>query len=101
MNASSPCFEIVRFAFRGDVPLSHQIESLRRLGQWAVRQPGYLARQSYHDPNAKLWTDIVEWDCLQNAHDAMERSRKDVSLADLMAQIDPETVHAGHFNRLL
>jgi hypothetical protein len=36
---------------------------------------------------------------LRDAQSAMSRSRREPALAGIMALIDPETAHAGHFER--
>lgn len=101
MNPTASCFEIVHFAFQAAVPLSRQIESMKTLGHWAATQPGFLSRQSYHDPQANRWTDVVEWARRDDALAAMERSQHEPLLAGVMALIAPESVHAGHHDRLI
>lgn len=101
VSLPTSCFEIVHFAFRDSVPLPQQIESMRALGQWAARQHGFLARQSYHDPQTGRWTDVVEWKSAAEAHAAMERSQHEESLTEVMALIDPQGLQLGHFERLV
>ncbi len=99
MNDTDPCFEIVHFAFVPEVSPGDQLAAMKTLGEWAATQPGFVGRQSYRDPVAARWTDVVEWTSLQAAQAAMARSQQAPALAGIMALIDPETVHAGHFER--
>lgn len=100
MNLATACFEIVHFAFRDDLALAEQVTSRQQLGQWTARQPGFRARQCYHDPKANRWTDVVERESAAQALAAMARSQQDASLSETMALIEPETLHVGHFTRL-
>jgi len=95
------CFEIVHFAFLPHVTPERQIDAMKVLGRWAATQPGFVSRQSYHDPSQGRWTDVVEWDHLDSATAAMERSQREPSLASAMSLIDPDTLHAGHFEKRL
>lgn len=99
MNSFPTCFEIVRLAFKSEVSIAAQIESMKQIGRWASSQPGFLSRQSYHDPQTNLWTDIVEWQSELLAHEAMERSLCDPSLGKVMSQMSPDTIQVGHFQR--
>lgn len=99
MASTHTCFEIVHFAFLPDVTLPRQIEAMNTLGVWAAKQPGFLSRQSFHDPRQSRWTDMVEWSSLDQATAAMERSQREPALAGVMALIDPATLHAGHFEK--
>lgn len=100
MNTARTCFEIVLFAFRTGIDMNRQIDAMKTLGGWAATQPGFLSRQSYHDPSHARWTDVVEWRSLDEAKSAMERSQCEPSLAGIMALIAPETVHAGHYEKM-
>ena len=61
MASSHTCFEIVHFAFLADITPQRQTEAMKALGSWAAAQPGFVSRQSYHDPRHDRWTDVVEW----------------------------------------
>lgn len=100
LNATRTCFEIVHFSFRPGVSSSCQIEAMKTLGGWAATQPGFMSRQSYHDPSQARWTDVVAWSSLDEAKSAMERSQREPSLAGIMALIATETLHAGHFEKM-
>lgn len=99
MDSTQACFEIVHFAFLPDVTLPRQTEAMNALGAWAATQPGFLSRQSFHDPRQSRWTDVVEWGSLDQATAAMERSQREPALASIMALIDSATLHAGHFEK--
>jgi len=71
------------------------------IGGRASTQPGFLARQSYHDRSDNHWTEIVEWNSLAEAHAAMERIQCASSLASVMAFIAPEALLVGHHERLI
>lgn len=101
MNPTVSCFEIVHFAFQAAVPLPKQLQCMRTIGDWAQRQPGFLARQSYHDPQSNRWTDVVEWRHMTDAQAAMERIRQEASLADVMTLIVPDSLYVGHHERLI
>ncbi len=101
MNTARTCFEIVHFAFQPDIDMTRQIDAMKTLGDWAAMQPGFVARQSYLDPSQARWTDVVAWSSLDEAKSAMERSQREPSLAGVMALIAPETVHAGHYEKML
>ncbi len=99
MASTDTCFEIVHFAFLSDITPERETEAMKALGRWAAAQPGFVSRQSYHDPRQSRWTDVVEWLSLAQATAAMERSQHDTALASVMAHIDPATVRAGHFEK--
>lgn len=99
MTSTRTCFEIVNFAFLPDITLARQTEAMNALGVWVATQPGFLSRQSFHDPRQSRWTDMVEWSSLDQATAAMERSQSEPALASVMALIDPATLHAGHFEK--
>jgi heme-degrading monooxygenase HmoA len=101
MSRSLTCFEIVQFSFKSDVQLRTQIDAMKQLGRWVAEQPGFLARQSYHEPQADRWTDVVEWQTKADAHAAMQRSQREASLAVAMALISTDTLHVGHYEKLL
>jgi hypothetical protein len=101
VNTARTCFEIVHFAFQPDIDMTRQIDAMKTLGDWAAMQPGFVARQSYLDPSQARWTDVVAWSSLDEAKSAMERSQREPSLAGIMALIAPETVHAGHYEKML
>lgn len=99
MASSHTCFEIVHFAFLADITPQRQTEAMKALGSWAAAQPGFVSRQSYHDPRHDRWTDVVEWCSLDQATAAMERSQREPALDGVMALIDPSSLHAGHFEK--
>lgn len=99
LTPAHTCFEIVRFAFLPDVTAQRQTAAMKTLGAWVAAQPGFLSRQRCHDARQAPWTDLVEWSNLDQATAAMERSRREPSLAGIMALIDPGTLHAGHFDK--
>jgi hypothetical protein len=99
MTPTPTCFEIVHFAFLPDIGPQRQTEAMRALGAWAATQPGFVSRQSYHDPRQDRWTDLVEWSSLDQATAAMARSQHEPALAGVMALIDSATVQAGHFEK--
>lgn len=99
MTSTHTCFEIVHFAFLPDTTPQRQAQAMQALGVWAATQPGFLSRQSYHDPQQARWTDVVEWSNLAQATAAMERSQREPALASVMSLIDPSTLHAGHFEK--
>lgn len=101
MSPTISCFEIVHFAFQAAVPLPRQIQCMKALGNWAQMQPGFLARQSYHDQQSNRWTDVVEWKSVADAKAAMERSQQEASLADVMTLIAPDSLYVGHHERLI
>lgn len=101
LDSTPTCFEIVHFAFQGSVPRARQTACMRQIGDWARLQPGFVARQSYHDPHANRWTDVVEWSDLAHAQAAMERSQREASLAEILALIDPVSLQVGHCERLI
>jgi hypothetical protein len=99
MASTRSCFEIVHFAFLPDITLPRQTEAMNALGVWVATQPGFLSRQSFHEPRQSRWIDVVEWSSLDQATAAMERSQREPALASVMALIDPATLHAGHFEK--
>jgi hypothetical protein len=99
MASTHACFEIVHFAFLPAITLPRQTEAMMTLGSWAAAQPGFVSRQSFYDPQQGRWTDLVEWSSLDQAIAAMERSQREPELAAVMADIDPSTLHAGHFEK--
>ncbi len=101
LASTDTCFEIVHFAFLSGTSLQRQTEAMQTLGDWAAAQPGFVSRQSFHDPRQARWTDVVEWRSLDQATAAMARSQQEPLLASVMALIDPGTVQAGHFEKRL
>jgi hypothetical protein len=97
----APCYEIVHFAFEATVPLPRQVEAMKALGDWLAAQSGFQSRKSYHDPQHARWTDLVAWISRADAVAAMDRSQHDPALAGVMSLIVPESVHAGHFERII
>ena len=101
MGLTNTCFEIVHFAFQTGVPLDRQTALMKRLGNWAATQPGFIERRGYHDRQHNRWTDVVEWRSLEEAQAAMALSQNAPELAEAMAAIAENSLWVGHCERLV
>ncbi|MFP5390694.1 MAG: hypothetical protein ACLGI6_03985 [Gammaproteobacteria bacterium] len=89
--------EIVLFRFLPDCPYEQQHAYMDAMAAWLARQPGYLRRQCFYEEGQNRWIDIVTWQSLAFAEQAMARSLEDPDLQPVLANIDSADITMGHY----
>jgi len=96
----SNCYEIVSFAFKTTTPVGQQHQLMATIGEFARRQPGFMARSCYYDPKANRWTDLVTWRSAEDAVNAMAHFDKAPETADAMKALDPTSIQSCHYDQV-
>lgn len=92
-------FEIVHFAFRAEVPLADQRAWMARVGAFAVRRPGFVARSYYRAEESGRWVDLVEWSDAASAKAAADALMSDPELAPTLALLDQGSMSFAHYGK--
>ena len=100
MTASSgitadPVLEIVSFRLnKGVAP--QDFETAARAIDALLQTRGTATSRTLVMDDDGLWTDIVQWSSMAEAHSAAEELTKDPAFAPIGAMIDPASVHMRH-----
>ena len=58
---AGPVTELVVYALEPSASREAFLAASRALDGWIARQPGFVARELLHDPEAGTWADVVRW----------------------------------------
>jgi len=93
--------EIVSFSFVPGVDAPAQSAHMARLGEFARTQPGFIARQAFHDQASGRWIDHLTWADRASAESAIEQAMQQSEVALVMQAISKTDLSMGHFEQVM
>lgn len=87
--------EIVSFRLHDTVAPADFETAARAIDALLQKRGTATSRTLVRDEDG-LWTDIVQWTSMAEAHSAAEELTKDPAFAPMGAMIDPSTIHMRH-----
>jgi hypothetical protein len=95
-QATSETLEIVRFRLNEGTNSSQFLEAVAQMNQsFLSKQAGFLNRQLAQAEDG-IWTDIVHWESLQKAQEAMQIAETMPNLMHFMQMIDATSIRMEH-----
>ena len=83
-------YEIPLYRFRTDVSFEDARQAALDLNEFLRTAPGFKVRRTYYDRKAAVWIDIVEWESMEHALQALDDFSKSESFEKFMKLADPE-----------
>ncbi|WP_230531083.1 hypothetical protein [Microvirga roseola] len=91
-------FEIPLYRFRKDVGFEDAKRAALSLNEFLRTAPGFKIRKTYYDDEKDVWIDVVEWETMEQALQALEDFPKSPSFAEFIKLADPDFNHMHHGN---
>ena len=94
-GAGGAVIEVVTFRLLPGLDEAGFLDAARATRDALRAQPGFLRRSLARDASG-LWTDLIEWQSLSQAHAAADAMMQDPAFGPFMAAIDPATIDMSH-----
>jgi hypothetical protein len=94
----SMAFEIPLYRFRKGVSFEDAKRTALGLNDFLRNAPGFKARSTYYDDKNDIWIDVVEWETMELALQALDDFSKSPSFAEIAKLADPNFNHMYHGN---
>lgn len=83
-------YEIPLYRFRKDVSFEDAKQAALDLNEFLKTAPGFKIRRTYYDRKADVWIDMVEWESMEHALQALDSFSKSESFGRFMKLADPD-----------
>ncbi|WP_112664255.1 hypothetical protein [Microvirga flavescens] len=91
-------FEIPLYRFRKDVSFEDAKRVALGLNEFLRTAPGFKTRSTYYDDKSDVWIDVVEWETMELALQALDDFSKSPSFAEFVKLADPDFNLMHHGN---
>jgi hypothetical protein len=89
-------YEMPFYRFRKDVSFEDAKRAALGLNEFLRTAPGFKFRNTYYDDKKDVWIDVVEWETMELALQALEDFPKSQSFTEFMKLADPDFIHMHH-----
>lgn len=83
-------YEIPLYRFRKDVSFADAKQAALNLNEFLRTAPGFKVRRTYYDRKTNVWIDVVEWETMEHAIQALEDFSTSEYFAEFANLADPD-----------
>lgn len=83
-------YEIPLYRFRQDVSFEDAKQTTLNLNDFLRTASGFKVRRTYYDKKSNVWIDVVEWETMEHAMQALEDFSKSECFAEFANLADPD-----------
>ena len=87
-SSEEKALELVVYKLGEGVSREQFLGTNEAVSSWIATQPGFVSRDLAYDAEGDLWTDVIWWETMDDAHAAAELSTTSESCAPMFALID-------------